>query len=77
MKKSTNNASMLEVFPLENPTGLETQTKTGPSDLFFSGAPLGTRTPNLRIRSALLYPIELMAHGFFKPALQLYSPTAT
>ena len=28
---------------------------------FFIGAPLGTRTPNLRIRSALLYPIELIA----------------
>ena len=30
---------------------------------FLSGAPLGTRTPNLRIRSALLYPIELIAHA--------------
>ena len=28
---------------------------------FFIGAPWGTRTPNLRIRSARLYPIELMA----------------
>ena len=28
---------------------------------FFIGAPLGTRTPNLRILSALLYPIELIA----------------
>ena len=28
----------------------------------FSGAPLGTRTPNLLIRSQTLYPIELMAH---------------
>ena len=27
-----------------------------------AGAPWGTRTPNLRIRSARLYPIELMAH---------------
>jgi hypothetical protein len=27
----------------------------------FSGAPLGIRTPDLRIRSALLYPAELMA----------------
>ncbi len=25
------------------------------------GAPLGIRTPDLRIRSALLYPAELMA----------------
>ena len=31
--------------------------------LFLFGAPLGTRTPNLRIRSALLYPIELIAHA--------------
>lgn len=29
---------------------------------FCFGAPWGTRTPNLRIRSARLYPIELMAH---------------
>ena len=28
---------------------------------YFIGAPWGTRTPNLRIRSARLYPIELMA----------------
>ena len=36
--------------------------------VLFVGAPWGTRTLNLRIRSARLYPIELMAHGFFKPA---------
>ena len=28
---------------------------------FLFGAPLGIRTPDLRIRSALLYPAELMA----------------
>lgn len=28
---------------------------------FFNGAPLGIRTPDLCIRSALLYPAELMA----------------
>ena len=32
--------------------------------MFFSGAPLGIRTPDLRIRSALLYPAELMALVF-------------
>ena len=33
----------------------------------FVGAPQGTRTPNLRIRSARLYPIELVARTYFVP----------
>ena len=38
--------------------------KTDPiRDLLFRGAPCGTRTHNLLIRSQALYPIELMAHA--------------
>jgi hypothetical protein len=29
---------------------------------WYCGAPGGTRTPNLRLRSPLLYPIELQGH---------------
>jgi hypothetical protein len=32
-------------------------------DMRFSGGPPGTRTRNLRIKSPLLYPIELEARG--------------
>ena len=38
-----------------------TPSKNLPFEGDFSGAPQGTRTPNLRIRSARLYPIELVA----------------
>ena len=42
---------------------------------FFFGAPQGTRTPNLRIRSARLYPIELVAliGRFSRPVLENYT----
>ena len=45
--------------------GIPINKKDPPTRAFLIGAPLGTRTPNLRIRSALLYPIELMAHAVF------------
>ena len=28
--------------------------------------PVGIRTPNLRIRSAMLYPVELQSHSFLQ-----------
>jgi hypothetical protein len=33
------------------------------SNLSLTGTPGGIRTPNLRIRSPLLYPVELQAHA--------------
>ena len=35
--------------------------------LVITGAPRVIRTPDLRIRSPLLYPTELWARSFFKP----------
>ena len=37
------------------------------TEVFF-GAPEGTRTPDLLIRSQTLYPAELLAHNCFETA---------
>jgi hypothetical protein len=34
--------------------------------------PVGIRTPNLRIRSAMLYPVELQSHAFRRIGGQRY-----
>ena len=34
-----------------------------------AGAPGGTRTPDLLVRSQTLYPAELLAHGLFSNSL--------
>ena len=54
---------MWELFPLLR--GIWPHTATGlagiPDEVGLSGALRGTRTPNLLIRSQMLYPIELRA----------------
>ena len=39
----------------------------------FCGAPGGTRTPDLLVRSQTLYPAELLAHGLFSNSLIIIS----
>ena len=52
---------------------IHTNNKRQVIDLpFIVGAPWGTRTPNLRIRSARLYPIELMAQDISYIILMYY-----
>ncbi len=50
--------------PLRVRVPFEQQTKKGTYNVcsFFVGAPGGTRTPDLLVRSQALYPTELLAH---------------
>ncbi len=42
---------------------------------FVHGTPIGTRTPNLLVRSQTLYPIELWAHHISNPKIKDFSDT--
>lgn len=77
--------NILLTWSLESRLILATQTRPLPAVIRDhkvnneNGAPGGTRTPNLQIRSLLLYPIELRARKMaeragFEPATEGFKP---
>ena len=73
-KNSPPNCFLNRAHPLRVRVPSHTKTKTPTADAVgvFLGAPEGTRTPDLLIRSQALYPAELRAHIAVRQRIELY-----